>query len=133
MKNLQRFLSLCLSTAMLAMASPLGAAEFTLTLHHFFSPKEPAQTKMLEPWARNVEKLSKGKVKINIVPGMSFGGKPSELVQQVRDGKLVDLIWTVNGYSGKEFLRSEVFELPFVHPMIQWLPTWPCAKCLKPI
>ena len=29
--------------------------------------------------------------------------------------KFVDLIWTINGYSGKEFLRSEVFELPFVH------------------
>ena len=94
---------------------PLGAAEFTLTLHHFFSTKEPAQTKMLEPWANSVEKFSKGKVKINIAPGMSLGGKPSDLVKQAREGKFVDLIWTINGYSGKEFLRSEVFELPFVH------------------
>ena len=46
---------------------------------------------------------------------MSLGGKPSDLVKQAREGKFVDLIWTINGYSGNEFLRSEVFELPFVH------------------
>ena len=115
MKRLQKFLMMSLSVAMLLIVEPLGAAEFTLTLHHFFSPKEPAHTKMLEPWANSVEKFSKGKVKINIAPGMSLGGKPSDLVKQAREGKFVDLIWTINGYSGKEFLRSEVFELPFVH------------------
>ena len=115
MKRIQKSLMLCLLVVMLLIVKPLGAAEFTLTLHHFFSPKEPAQTKMLEPWANSVEKFSKGKVKINIAPGMSLGGKPSDLVKQAREGKIVDLIWTINGYSGKEFLRSEVFELPFVH------------------
>ena len=115
MKRPQKFLMMSLSVVMLLIVKPLGAAEFTLTLHHFFSPKEPAQTKMLEPWANSVEKFSKGKVKINIAPGMSLGGKPSDLVKQAREGKFVDLIWTINGYSGKEFLRSEVFELPFVH------------------
>ncbi len=54
--------------------TPWSCMEFTLTLHHFFSPKEPAQTKMLEPWADEVEQLSKGKVKINIAPGMSLEG-----------------------------------------------------------
>ena len=53
-------------------------------------------------------------MKINIAPGMSLGGKPSDLVKQAREGKFVHLIWTINGYSGKECLRSEVFELPFV-------------------
>ena len=62
-----------------------------------------------------VEKFSKGKVKINIASGMSLGGKPSDLVKQAREGKFVDLIWAINGYSGNEFLRSEVFESLFVH------------------
>ena len=70
---------------------------------------------MLEPWSNSVKKFSKGKVKINIALGMSLGGKPSDLVKQAREKKFVDLIWTINGYSGKESLRSEVFELPFVH------------------
>ena len=115
MKRPQKFLMMSLSVVMLLIVKPLGAAEFTLTLHPFFSPKEPAQTMMLRLWADEVEQLSKGKVKINIAPGMSLGGKPSDLVKQAREGKFFDLIWTINGYSGKEFLRSEVFELPFVH------------------
>jgi hypothetical protein len=42
------------------------------------------------------------------------GGKPPDLITQARDG-VVDLVWTVNGYTPALFPRSEVFELPFVH------------------
>jgi TRAP-type C4-dicarboxylate transport system substrate-binding protein len=45
---------------------------------------------------------------------MSLGGKPPDLIKQARDG-VVDLIWTVNGYTPDLFPRSEVFELPFIH------------------
>ena len=45
---------------------------------------------------------------------MSLGGAPPELISQVRDG-VVDLIWTVNGYTPGLFPRTEVFELPFIH------------------
>ena len=92
-----------------------GHEPIKLTLHHFFSPKESPQTKMLEPWAREVERLSKDKVKILIVPGMRLGGKPGDLAKQASEGKITDLVWTINGYSGKDFESSEVFELPFVH------------------
>ena len=44
---------------------------------------------------------------------MTLGGRPPELVQQARDG-VVDIIWTVNGYTPGMFPRSEVFELPTV-------------------
>ena len=91
------------------------AEQIKLTLHHFYSPNEPAQTKMLEPWARSVEKLSNDKVKIVIVPGMRLGGSPADLADQAKKGRITDLVWTINGYSGKDFLRTEVFELPFVH------------------
>ena len=106
--------ALLLSFAFILAATFAGAAEYKLTLHHFFSPNEPAQTMMLRPWADEVEKLSNGKVKINIAPGMSLGGRPSELIKQVQNGR-VDLIWTINGYSDRKFIRSEVFELPFIH------------------
>ena len=55
MKRPQKFLMMSLSVVMLLIVKPLGAAEFTLTLRHFFSPKESAQTKMLEPRANSVE------------------------------------------------------------------------------
>lgn len=89
-------------------------AQDTLKLHHLLPPKAPAHTRMLEPWARDVEKASGGKVRIEIYPAMALGGKPPELINQVRDG-VVDLVWTVSGYTPGLFPRSEVFELPFVH------------------
>ncbi|HEX5093879.1 MAG TPA: TRAP transporter substrate-binding protein [Burkholderiales bacterium] len=95
------------------MSAP-ASAQITLKLHHFLPPKSPAHVKMLEPWAQDVEKASGGKVKIEIYPSMALGGKPPELINQVRDG-VVDIVWTVNGYTPGLFPRSEVFELPFVH------------------
>jgi len=98
----------------LAMCSAAIGAPIVLKLHHFLPAVAPAQTKMLAPWAADVEKASGGKVKIEIYPAMSLGGKPPELINQVRDG-VVDIVWTVNGYTPGLFPRSEVFELPFVH------------------
>ena len=105
-------LALGLSAALVATAS--SAQEYTFKLHHFLSAKAPAHSRMLVPWARQVEENSGGRVKIEIYPSMSLGGKPPELVQQVRDG-VVDLVWTVNGYTPGVFPRTEVFELPTVY------------------
>jgi TRAP-type C4-dicarboxylate transport system substrate-binding protein len=45
---------------------------------------------------------------------MQLGGTPPQLVDQVKDG-VVDLTWTLPGYTPGRFPISEVFELPFVH------------------
>ena len=87
--------------------------EFTLKLHHLLGPKSPAQTRMLEPWAQGIEKDSGGRLKIDIYPAMSLGGAPPQLVRQVADG-VVDIVWTVNGYTPNLFPREEVFELPII-------------------
>ncbi|MGE0421143.1 MAG: TRAP transporter substrate-binding protein [Reyranellaceae bacterium] len=93
-----------------AQATP----QFKLKLHHLLGPKAPAHTMMLVPWAERVAKATGGRVQIDIFPSMSLGGKPPDLIKQVRDG-VVDLVWTVNGYTPALFPRSEAFELPFVH------------------
>ena len=90
------------------------AAEVTLTIHHFLSPKSPAQVSFMEPWAKQVEKDSNGRIEVKIFPSMSLGGKPPELYRQVRDGT-ADIVWTLIGYTPGVFPRSEVFELPGVH------------------
>ena len=110
-----------LKTAGAATAMTLGApwiaraqAAHVFKLHHLLPAQAPAQRFMLEPWAKQVEENSGGSVKIEIYPAMSLGGRPPELVQQVRDG-VVDLVWTVNGYTPGLFPRTEVMELPFVY------------------
>lgn len=87
--------------------------EVTLKLHHFLGPKAPAHTKMLQPWAEAIEKDAGGRVKIELYPSMSLGGSPPQLFRQVVDG-VVDIVWTVNGYTPGLFPRSEIFELPTV-------------------
>ena len=99
---------------MAGFASGAQAQQITLKLHHLLPAVAPAHSQMLAPWAADVEKASGGKVKIELFPNMSLGGKPPELINQVRDG-VVDIIWTVNGYTPNLFPRSEVFELPFIH------------------
>jgi TRAP-type C4-dicarboxylate transport system substrate-binding protein len=89
------------------------APEFTFKLHHILGPKSPAQVNMIEPWVKAVEADSNGRIKIEIYPSMSLGGTPPQLIRQVRD-RVVDLIWTVNGYTPELFPRTEVFELPGV-------------------
>jgi len=102
------------AVAMAATSAGLQAQPITLKLHHLLPAVAPAHTRMLAPWAQDVEKASGGKVKIELYPNMTLGGKPPELINQVRDG-VVDIIWTVNGYTPNLFPRSEVFELPFIH------------------
>lgn len=85
-----------------------------ITVHHFMSSKAPLQTKLLEPWAKKIEEASGGKLKIEIFPSMSMGGKPDELYKQVRNGT-ADIVWTLPGYTPGVFPRTEVFELPTVH------------------
>ncbi|MDP2639260.1 MAG: C4-dicarboxylate ABC transporter substrate-binding protein, partial [Betaproteobacteria bacterium] len=79
-----------MALAMAFSAPSQAAPEFVFKLHHFLPAKAPAQTRMLEPWAAQVEKNSGGRVKIDIFPSMTLGGGPPQLINQVRDG-VVDL------------------------------------------
>ena len=96
------------------MIGQAQAQELVLTIHHFLGPKAPPSAQFIEPWARAVEQASNGRIKIEIFPAMSMGGKPPELYGQVRDG-LADIVWTLGGYTPGVFPRTEVFELPSVH------------------
>lgn len=97
----------------LAATGSAQAQEYTFTLHHFLGPQAPAHSQMLVPWAERVAEASGGRVQIEIFPSMTLGGRPPELITQARDG-VVDLVWTVNGYTPGLFPRSEVIELPNV-------------------
>ena len=98
----------------LSLSTMVHAQEYTFRLHHLLSAQAPAHSRMLVPWAERVKELSGGRVDIEIFPSMTLGGAPPELISQARDG-VVDLVWTVNGYTPGLFPRSEVFELPFVY------------------
>jgi len=103
-----------LALAILATLAQPAAAQETLKMHHFVPPKAPPSARFMMPWAENVTKAAGGKIKIDLYPTMQLGGTPPQLVDQVRDG-VVDLTFTLPGYTADRFPRTEVFEVPFLH------------------
>ena len=104
---------LATAATLAAMALPAAAQE-TLKMHHFVPPKAPPSSRFMMPWSEKVTKASGGKIKIDLFPAMQLGGTPPQLVDQVRDG-VVDLTFTLPGYTADRFPRTEVFEVPFLH------------------
>jgi len=90
------------------------AQEVTLRLHTFMPPVANPMKHFLKPWADKIAKDSKGRMKVQIYPAMQLGGKAPQLLQQVRDG-VVDIVWTLPGFTPGVMVESEVFELPFIH------------------
>lgn len=85
----------------------------TLRVAHFLPPGSIFQKKNLEPWCEKIGKESGGRLKCQIYPSMQLGGTPPQLFDQARDG-IADIVWTVPTYQAGRFLKSEVFELPFM-------------------
>ena len=65
------------------------------------------------PWCEKIGKESGGRIKCQIYPAMQLGGTPPQLFDQARDG-VADIVWTVPTYQAGRFVKSEVFELPFM-------------------
>lgn len=103
-----------LLVAMVMFAGPAVAQEFTFKAHTFIGAMAPTIARLMKPWAEKVEQESNGRIKINIYPSMQLGGSPPQLIDQVRDG-VVDIVWTLPGYTPGRFVKTEVFELPFIH------------------
>ena len=97
----------------LAFATATQAEEVTLRIHHFLPAGAPIQVKVLEPWCQKVTKESANQIKCKIFPSMQLGGSAPQLYDQAKDG-VVDMIWTIPGYTPGRFLVTELFELPFM-------------------
>lgn len=109
-------LCLMLTTVALTFGTSLASAAsdtITLKVTHFMPSTYVIQPKVIVPWCDKIEKESGGKLKCQIFPSMQLGGTPSQLFGQARDG-VADVVWTVPTYQAGIFLKSEVFELPFM-------------------
>lgn len=105
------------STAAVALGSPAlsGLTQQTITLkfHTFMAPLSNVWLNMHKVWMAKVEKESGGRIRFEAYPAMQLGGTPVQLYDQAKDG-VVDIIWTIPGYTAGRFPRVEVFELPFM-------------------
>ncbi len=104
---------LLLSTTLLIQSAWAQAEATVLRLHHFLPSQAAVPSQVLEPWAKKIESESNGRLKVELYPSMQLGGRPSDLMDQVKDG-VVDISWSLFGYNPGRYPRTEVFELPFM-------------------
>jgi TRAP-type C4-dicarboxylate transport system substrate-binding protein len=103
------------SAALLAAPPVIGLAQPTVTLkfHTFMAPQSLVWLTMHKPWMDKVHKESGGRIRFEGYPAMQLGGTAVQLYDQARDG-VVDIVWTLPGYTAGRFPRIEAFELPFM-------------------
>lgn len=97
----------------LGLAADAAAQEVTLKVHHFLPPPSTAHSKFITPWCEKIARDSGGRLKCQIYPAMQLGGTAPQLYDQVKDG-VVDVVWTLPGYTAGRFPGVEAFELPFM-------------------
>ncbi len=105
--------TLSASAALMALATASQAQEVTLKFHHIWNPQAMASVNVIGPWCEKIAKESANRMKCQILPAMSGGGTPPQLVDRVKDG-VDDVVITLPGYTAGRFPAMEVFELPFM-------------------
>jgi TRAP-type transport system periplasmic protein len=105
-----RIVRTSLALAALASLSATAVAQ-ELRLSTFVPPVHVIYREIIMPWAEEVAKATNGQVKVTLYPSMQLGGKPPELFRQTADG-VVDLSFTLPGYTSPAFPRTQMIELP---------------------
>lgn len=86
----------------------------TLRFATGFSPKHTMQVKVFEPWAKQIEERTNGKVKVRMFPGGALG-KMQTLYDLAEKG-IADISYTLHDYTPGRFPMTEVYSLPFMTP-----------------
>jgi TRAP-type C4-dicarboxylate transport system substrate-binding protein len=115
MTKLARVFFAALAAALLSGTAVTSWAAQELRLSTFVPPVHVIYREILVPWAQEVEKATKGEIKVTLYPSMQLGGKPPELFRQAAEG-VVDLVFTLPGYTSPAFPRTQMIELPGLKP-----------------
>jgi TRAP-type C4-dicarboxylate transport system substrate-binding protein len=99
-----------IAAATLVTAAP--AQEIKLTLADQNSPTAWGPTHALQPWVKQIEEATKGRVKIEVFPSQTLVKGP-DMWRQVRAG-VVDIGWCFHGYWADQTPLADVISLPFL-------------------
>jgi len=116
MKNIStilstKFAAVSILAATLSAGFGPSAQAVELRLSTFVPSVHVIYREVLIPWAAEVAKATNGEVKVTLYPSMQLGGKSPELYRQVADG-VVDMVFTLPGYTSPAFPRTQMIELP---------------------
>ena len=79
-----------------------------------FSPKHTMQIMVFEPWAKKIEEMTGGRVKVTMFPGGALG-KAADHYSLAEKG-VADIVYALQDYTPGRFPLTTVFELPFMIP-----------------
>lgn len=99
--------------SMISALSVNAAETIELKLSSFLPSTHPTQTDFLEPWARELEQRTNGRVKVQIFPAGSAFGHVAKQMDQVRAG-VVDIAHGLTGIPRGRLPRTSIIDLPFL-------------------
>ena len=107
--------ALLASLAAAANPGPAAAAEepIELKLSHFLPPSHGIHRDFIEPWARELEERTGGRVAVTIYPGPGGLGNVARQYDQVVAG-VTDIAHGLTGIPRGRFPRTSVIDLPFL-------------------
>ena len=116
-RNYLPFIVLWIIAFMMVVPAPGRAAEKTWTIRfHYEQPKTaPLPTYGFEPWAKDVEKATKGRVKVQIFPGDTLFKTRSDVVESVKLG-IADVAFMYAWSFTPKFDLTDVLGVPFIVP-----------------
>lgn len=114
--NKKYFLSIIIVLSLFLLIPPqfVTARTIELRVAQPFSPKHTVQTMVLDPWAKKIEEMTNGKVKVTMFPGGALG-KASDHYSLAEKG-IADIVYALQDYTPGRFPLTSVFELPFMIP-----------------
>lgn len=96
----------------IATLNPVSAQQrVTLRYSNWLPPTHTLHHQVITPWIAEVNKVTQGRVKIEILPKVA-GSVPTQF-DVVRDG-MADLSFVILGYTPGRFRGHEILELPFL-------------------
>ena len=83
-----------------------------LKMSHFMPTKHIQHAKVMVPWAKKIEELSKGRMKVTIFPGGALGKPPHQYDNAVKG--ITDIAFGLQSYTPGRFPLTSSMRLPFM-------------------
>jgi TRAP-type transport system periplasmic protein len=107
-----RFVSFALSTLLFSLPAWKLSHAVDLIISHAFPARHVQHRLLLEPFKKELEEKSKGRIKVTIHPGGALAAAPAHYENVVAGA--FDIGWTLQGYTPGRFPVSGIIELPFL-------------------
>ncbi len=112
--NKKQYFFLCIFLGLIFSVSCSKEKTIELRIAQPFSPNHIVQTMIFEPWAKKIEEMSGGRVKVTIFSGGALG-KAADHYSLAEEG-IADISYALQDYTPGRFPLTTVFELPFMIP-----------------